>query len=230
MHAQDSSIRAVIHPQFSYDGKKLFWAERVKYGKSFSGGWVLKIADFVVDNKAIRLEDIKTYTPGEWSCFYESHAFSKDNKKVLFSGNLKAEQTSVGLDIYELNLETQQLKRLIHSDSDWDEHAHYSPDGTKIAWMSSTDLDIKWGDDISGHKWGRYLKTELWIMDVDGSNKQRLTFFNSPGHQEYMGGARCIVSDSAWSPDGTRLAALVAHETPRGKLKSKIVMITLSKD
>ncbi|MFH1350145.1 MAG: hypothetical protein ABII26_04330 [Pseudomonadota bacterium] len=223
-------FRAVIHPQFSHDGKKLFWAERVKQGKSFGGGWLLKIADFVVDNKTIRLENIEAYSPGEWSCFYESHAFSKDNKKVLFSGNLKAGQISVGLDIYEFNLETQQLKRLTHSNSDWDEHAHHSPDGTKIAWMSSTGLNIKWGDDISGHKWGRYLKTELWMMDVDGSDKQRLTFLNTPGHQEYMGGARGIVSDSTWSPDGKSIAALVAHEAPGGKLKTKIVMITLEKD
>ena len=221
-------FRGVIHPQFSHDGKELFWAERVKHGKSFGGGWVLKIADFITDSRKPHLENIRTFEPGEWNCFYESHAFSNDDKRVLFSGNLKFGQSPVGLDIYELNLETNELKRLTDTPGDWDEHAHYSPDGKKIAWMSSTGFNIKWGD-ISGHNWARYLKTELWIMDADGSNKQRLTYFNEPGHPEYMGGRRCIVSDSAWGPDGKRIVALLAYETQRGRLKSKIVMIEIKK-
>ena len=221
--ADPPMMRAVIHPQFSHDGKKLFWAERTKPGESFGGKWVLKIADFVIDSKGPRLDNIKVYEPGEWDCFYESHAFSTDDKKILFSGNLKSGQSSVGLDIYELNLETNQLKRLTETPNDWDEHAHYSPDGKKIAWMSSTGFDIEWGD-ISGHNWQKYLITELWIMDTDGSNMQRLTYFNEPGYPEYMGGARCVVSDSTWSPDGRKIAALVAYETRWG-LRSKIVMI-----
>ena len=217
-------VRAVIHPQFSHDGKKLFWAERIKRGNSFGGGWILKVADFVIDNKGAHLKNIRTYQPAERRCFYESHAFSKDDKNILFSGNLQPGQSPVGLDIYELNLETNKLKRMTETDNDWDEHAHYSPDGKKIAWMSSTGFDIDWGD-ISGHKWAKYLKTELWIMNADGSNKQRLTYFNTPGHPEYMGGARCVVSDSAWSPDGKNIIALLAYKTPRGRLKAKIVMI-----
>ena len=217
-------VRAVIHPQFSHDGKKLFWAERIKRGNSFGGGWILKVADFVIDNKIPHLKNIRTYQPAERRCFYESHAFSKDDKNILFSGNLQPGQSPVGLDIYELNLETNKLKRMTETDNDWDEHAHYSPDGKKIAWMSSTGFDIDWGD-ISGHKWAKYLKTELWIMNADGSNKQRLTYFSTPGHPEYMGGARCVVSDSAWSPDGKSIIALLAYKTPRGRLKAKIVMI-----
>jgi len=219
-------FKAVIHPQFSHNGKKLFWAERIKRGKSFGGGWVLKIADFVIDNRGPRIENIKTQEPGEWSCFYESHDFSNDDKRILFSGNLKSGQTPVGLDIYELDLETNRLRRLTQTLNDWDEHAHYSPDGKRIVWMSSTGFNIEWGD-ISGHHWAKYLKTELWIMDADGSNKQRLTHFNTPGYSEYMGGRRCIVSDNAWSPDGKSIAALVACESFKGRLSAKIFMIPL---
>ena len=217
---------AVIHPQFSHDGRKLLWAERVEYGKSFGGGWVLKIGDLVIDSQGPHLENMRTYQPAERRCFYESHAFSNDDRKILFSGNLKPRQSPVGLDLYELDLEANRLKRLTESANDWDEHAHYSPNGTKIAWMSSTGFDIEW-DDISGHNWQRYLKTELWIMDADGLNKQRLTYFNTPGHAEYMGGARCVVSDSAWSPDGKSIVALLAYETRRKRLGARIVMIEL---
>ena len=219
-------VRGVIHPQFSHDGTKLFWAERVSRGTSFGGGWVLKTADFELEGNAPRLENVKTIEPGDRSCFCESHAFSGDDGKVLFSGNLLAAQPDTGLDIWELDLETEELKRLTDSFEDWDEHAHYSPDGSSIAWMSSSGFDIEYGS-TKGHDWADYLTTELWLMDADGSNRERLTFFNEPGHPEYMGGRRCVVSDSAWSPDGERIVALVASETQRGRLRCRIVMIEL---
>ncbi len=214
----------VIHPQFSRDGKKLFWAERLGPGGAW-GEWALKIADFVVDARGPHLENIQIYQPGEQHHFYESHAFSQDGARVLFSGNLLLGQPESGLDIYELDPETGELRRLTPSFDDWDEHAHYSPDGRKIAWMSSSGFAITYPT-IQGHEWAKYLATELWLLDADGLNKRRLTYFNEPGHPEYIG-SRSIVSDNAWSPDGRRIVATVAYETPQG-LRSKIVMIELS--
>jgi Tol biopolymer transport system component len=205
-------VIGVIHPQFSHDGKKLFWAERINFGNSFGGGWILKTADFNIYSDGPYLENIETFLPGEWNCFYESHDFSKDDKKILFSGNLKYNQTPVGLDIYEMNLETNKLIRLTESDNDWDEHAHYSPDAKKIAWMSSTGFDIEWGD-IKGDGWKKYLITELWLMNSDGSDKQRITYFNEPGYPEYMGGRRVVVSDSSWSQDGKKIVVCVAYSS-----------------
>jgi Tol biopolymer transport system component len=216
-------FKAVIHPQFSHNGKQLLWAERIERGSSFSGGWSLKIADFMVDTEGVHLENIRTLKPGEWSCFYESHAFSNDDTKILFSGNLQSGQIPVGLDIYEFDLERDHLRRVTGSDSDWDEHAHYSPDGNKIAWMSSMGFDIRW-ETPSDKNWQKHIVTELWLMNADGSNQQRLTYFNEPGYPEYLDGKRTIVSDSSWSPDGTSIAVLVAYEES-SRLKSKIVMI-----
>jgi Tol biopolymer transport system component len=222
--------RGVIHPQFSHDGKTLLWAERVgnKAGTPW-GEWALKVADFVTDDKTCRLENIRVYQPGDAQRFYESHAFSKDDKKILFSGNLVSNQLESGLDIYELNLRTETLNRLTDTFTDWDEHAHYSPDGKKIAWMSSTelgDLGITF-DDIKNHLWGLKLKTELWIMDADGSHKKRLTYFNEPGNGEYSG--HVIVSDSSWSPDGGKIAACIAYEDGKDtrNFHSRIILIEL---
>ncbi len=69
--------------------------------------------------------------------------------------------------MWGVKLWTNRLKRLTETPNEWDEHAHYSPDGKKIVWMSSTGFDRDWGD-ISGHNWQKYLVTELWIMDADG--------------------------------------------------------------
>lgn len=63
-------------------------------------------------------------------------------------------------------------------------------------------------------------------MDVDGSNKLRLTYFNEKDHPHYIG-RRAIVSNSKWSPDGEKIAAIVAYESIWG-LRTKIVMIELS--
>jgi len=221
--------RAVIHPTFSHDGTKLLWAERIGPGESFGGEWVLKIADFSTVEGRARLVDAKTLTPGNGPCFYESHDFSPDDRYILFSGNLLKGQPATGLDIYEMELSTGRITRLTATKDDWDEHAHYSPDGSRIIWMSSTGLSIQWGD-TRGHSWRKFLKTELWIMKRDGTNQTQLTFFNTPGHphNKLLNGNRFVVSDSAWSPDGRRIAALVAYETPNGDIRASIVMLQLN--
>ncbi|MFH1038150.1 MAG: hypothetical protein V1789_05715 [PVC group bacterium] len=203
-------LRAVIHPQFSKDGKKLAWSERVRRGNSFGGGWVIKIADFVDGDRAV-LKNVITLEPGEQDCFYEIHDFSSDGERLLFSGNLQEGHAHTGLDIYEMNLENGGINRLTDSESDWDEHAHYSPDGSRIAWMSSAGFDIDYGPEKGqGTTWGEHLKTELWVMDADGSNARQLTHFNTKGYPENITGARCIVADSAWAPDGKSICACLA--------------------
>ncbi len=64
---------------------------------------------------------------------------------------------------------------------------------------------------------------------VDGRRIiQRLAHFNEPGYPEYMGGKRCIVSDSSWSPDGKKIVVLVAYEgVGFVGLQAKIVIIEL---
>lgn len=227
-------IPGLIHPQFSRDGRKVFWAERVGGGGSW-GRWVLRVADFIAAPEP-HLGSMKTFDPGSRSeaagggrsgrggapRFYESHDFSRDSSKVLFSGNLLPAQPQHGLDIYELTLANGALKRLTETFEDWDEHAHYSPDGRKIIWMSSTGIDIKWGD-TRGGVWKQYVKTDLWMMNADGTGKVRLTYFNEPGSPEYFG-KRCIVSDNAWSPDGRQIVVNVAYEAgPR--LQSKCFVL-----
>lgn len=222
--------KGVIHPQFSHDGKKLVWAERLQNKqKTPWGEWALKIADFVIDDNGCSIQNIHTFQPGESIRFYESHDFSPDSTKILFCGNLLPDQLEGGMDIYELILETGSTTRLTNTFDDWDEHAHYSPDGQKIAWMSSTDLGdlgITF-DDLKYSTWGLKLRTELWIMNKDGSNKQRLTYFNTPGHPEYLG--KVIVSDSAWSPDGSQIAVTIAYKSGDDlqDYSSKILLIQI---
>ena len=223
-----TDVQGVIHPQFSHSGEKLLWSERVGPGDDDRhqwGEWGVKVADFSVVDDTPLINNIQLYQPGEQAQFYETHMFSFDGSSVLFAANLLMDQLPTGMDIYSYNLENDVLTALTSTYDDWDEHAHYSPDGTSIAWMSSTGFDI---DYVSIDDWPQYLITELWLMNADGSEKTQLTYFNDSNYSEYTG-SRTIVGDSAWSPDGKQIVAAITYEDSAGDLVDiQLVMITFT--
>ena len=63
-----------------------------------------------------------------------------------------------------------------------------------------------------------FYKADLYLMDADGSNRVRLTYFNEPGHPDYVG-APVQIQKEAWSPDGSRIvSAYFNHETRKSQL------------
>ena len=217
----------VLHPHFSHDGKKLLWTEihSGKGGKSAQRGlrgkdfgkfwatrdWSLKVADFVFHGGVPQLENIKQYHPGERTCYFEAHGFSKDDKKILFASTFD-HGNWWGPDIYFMDLETEKLKRLTFTDKDWDEHAHLSPNGEKIIWSTNRNYKRK------GRK--REMRLEYWLMNVDGTEKVRATFFNELGYAESMG-HQVLTGDNAWNSDGTKIVAyivMVDVKNPRSRL------------
>jgi Tol biopolymer transport system component len=146
---------------------------------------------------------------------YESHDFSPSGDELLFSGNLEKGQEEVHGDIYLYNMKTSRLTNLTQSPNDWDEHAHFSPDGKTIVWMTSKGLP-------DSHR-AAGVATDYWMMNADGSNKRRLTYFNTPGHPESMKGG-VVAADFAWSPDGSKIAAYLITDVRTG---GKVVMIDL---
>jgi len=230
----------VIAPRFSPDGKRLIWAGPVERGdarKGYEWGeWALFLADVDVHSGAPELSSVRTLQPGDQHGYYESDDWSPDGRRVLFSANLAPGQPVTGLDIYELTLDTGALRRLTRTDADWDSHAHYSPDGRQIMWMSSHGLHVRPGavDELA---WLRdNVKTELWIMDRDGTGAHRLTGFNHAFdrdsrwfHRRVFAASRVVVTDNAWSPDGTRAAVAVGYETRSGLLNAVLAVIDLDR-
>jgi Tol biopolymer transport system component len=208
----------VLHPHFSNDGTRLFWAERIRSSRRPFGEWILRIADFYFDeNSGPRLGAIRDYNPGGRSAFFESHNFSPDDRHVLFTGNQDGP-----LEIYEMNVASGSTRRVTqHSAMTWDEHAQYSPDGKRIVWMSSTDLKFR----IKPFD----LQTDYWIMNTDGSRKSRLTRFHASWHPHYLASAFAVAADLDWSPDGNQIMGLVITGRPdtRRRGSGLIVLIDL---
>ncbi|MCL5746753.1 MAG: hypothetical protein M1277_00510 [Patescibacteria group bacterium] len=258
---------AVLHPQFSPDGKKIFWAARVvtntdsvsnnstpggrfaklkqfllrkrgyqsgtRYGNakpgssSTKGEWMLKVADFVVDNSGPHLENIRSYQPLGPKVFYESHSWTPDSRTIIFSSSAnptasQAPSCACALSIWKLNIDTQKLTPLTHTHNVWNEHAYMSHDGNKIAWISSRGYNFT----PSGN-WGKTLQTDFWLMNADGTNKEQLTYFNVPGSSEYNGD-RTIVADSSWNPQDNALVATLDDFKP-GAPVSEVIVIYLNR-
>jgi Tol biopolymer transport system component len=198
--------KGVLHPHFSHDGKKLIWAEIVDQKVKPSGDWAIKIADVIIDGNSAKLKNIIVLKPGNMQ-FFETHGFSADDSKILFSAAPDGYYSN--LDIYSYDLITKEHKQLTGPDSEWDEHAQYSPDGKKITWMSSKGITQK----IQQYK----VKTDYWIMDSNGENKKRITFFNNPQDKNYIEGG-VAAGDNAWTSDGKKiLGYLIVREHQANK-------------
>jgi uncharacterized protein (TIGR03437 family) len=80
-----------------------------------------------------------------------------------------------------------------------DEHAHYTPSGNGIVWMSSKGNPPPTGGGVS---------TDYWIMNADGTDQIRLTYFNDPSSPQYVSGVTHVTAaDCAWNADGTAIVA-----------------------
>ncbi len=206
----------VLHPHFSHDGSLLFWSQRVRSNGRPFGEWILRIADFNFDLlRGPRLGKIRDYNPGGGSSFFESHNFSPDDHHVLFTGTQDGP-----LEIYEMKVKTGESRRLTyHSQLTWDEHAHYSPDGQQIVWMSSKDLrfEIK----------PFYLQTDFWKMNRNGGHKRRLTWFHASNHPHFLDREFAVAADFDWSPNGKRIAALILTNRPETRKRGSGIIVLI---
>ena len=201
----------VICPRFSPNGKYLSWTDRKKQPNALNafetaGLWTIKLADFAFVNDSPVVSNIRTFEPGG-SAFYECYGFSPDNSKLIFCSNIN-KPSFWDEGIYTIDTMGGDLAKL--TDKDYNEHGQFTPDGTKILWMSNTNSD----------KGG----TDWWMMSADGSNKKQLTFFNEYNNAQTEPNA-VWAGLGSFAPDGTRFLggvqlSLITQE-------GKIVMVKI---
>ena len=204
--------QGVLHPHFSPDGTKLLWSELV------SPHMVIKLADFVLENGEVSLTNVQVLQP-EGLNMFETHGFSPDGTKILFSG---AEQEGhyYEMEIYVMDLTTKVTVQLT-DDEEWDEHAHFTPDGQSIIWVSSQGILQKRGVSLE-EAVDNPPQLEYWIMNADGSGKCRLSGFNDPDAPEYINVERGVgLGDFTMGPDGKTIVAKMR----RGRKQMVIVLI-----
>ena len=191
---------AVLEPHFSHEGDRLVWSERFQSREGRYGSWRLRQAKVRFGRRIPRLGKTEKLGIGDKGTLLLAHEFTADDSGVLLAGNLESGQSVRGLDIYVARAGAAEPIRLTHSRGGRDEFAHASPDGRHIAWTSNAELRP---ERDPGRRLPFELRSELWLMKADGSDKRRLTRFNDPLSEESLGAA--YVGDFAWSREGDRI-------------------------
>ena len=110
-----------------------------------------------------------------------SPSWSPDGTKLAFEG-IRSVESGNDADIWLVNEDGSGLTNLTLSDQSWEEYPAWSPDGTRLVFDASDGSD-----------------TEIFVMDMDGSNRLQLTDnfdpFRPPG--DFL---------PSWSPDGLKIA------------------------
>lgn len=207
---QIAAGQATLHPHFSNDGRKLVWTEKIAL-VGIQEQWAIKIGDLLWENGVPRLDNITEIAPFGLGSFYETHGFSADDSRIIFTSGDVATRS---LDIYTYELAAGTVRNLTNSPGVWDEHAHMSPDGTKIVWASARDITIPRVYIVP------YL--DYWIMDADGANPQRLTYFNEPTDSDFVQSG-VVTTDLSFSADGKTLLGRL--ELPRPDLGQRAEVI-----
>jgi hypothetical protein len=184
--------RGMLLPQFSPDGKKIAWCERVTSPNPFiplkvAGLFVIHVADFV-DGPTPRVAGIKDFKPGG-DAFYEVSCFTPDSQSLLMTSDLDTKNFWKN-QIYRLDLQTGAARRLTHNEG-YNEHPSLTPNGKSILWMSDVQCD----------RLGLLHGTDWWLMDADGANPRRISTMNVRNSTQCDGTPKWACA-AAWSPDG----------------------------
>jgi TolB protein len=113
-------------------------------------------------------------------------AVSPDGRRVVYS-QLKGQSHYQDFELHVANVDGSDHRQLT-DDATGDASPAWSPDGTKIAFVSNRAESARcWTHDCVGYT------NELYVMDADGGDVTRLT--ETPHEEQSL----------AWSPDGERI-------------------------
>jgi len=194
----------VIYPAFSWDGTKLAWGQRVIPGDPpvNPGTWELAIGKWSEAGGIPSLTAPAYYQPyqsGGAPGYYEPHSFGLDNTTVFFMGDKETPGTNTyARNIYSYNPTSNTLVNLTNTVTDWNEYPLALPalyDTNKLVYMSYPKAGSGNPNCVS----------DLWLMNYDGTDKERLTFYNDPYSQNYVPKGVCLDTHS-WNANASQLA------------------------
>jgi len=114
---------------------------------------------------------------------------------VLFTSNHEATNLIEGVlpHDYLVDISSGFLAKL--TANNYNEQAHFTPDGSKIVWMASTGLE-------GG--------SDYWMMNPDGSDHERVSWFDHPNVSDHPPkGQLYRCTDFSFRPDGNAIVAFI---------------------
>jgi Tol biopolymer transport system component len=209
------------HAYFSPDGNRIVWT-RLNWNfvtDTGRGYWDIRVADYVEDQTGPHLENITVVheRPGH---YFETQHWSPDGCGFLFTESIG---TTVNLELFYLDLckpvgDPARLRRLTDHPA-WDEQAIFTPDMTKVIFMSTRDHPSAWNTWASAF-WTAgtpadfdnllilplfelgFLQpvaeasNDLYELDLASGAVRRLTYEGDDGW---------IIPEFVWDPAGERL-------------------------
>ncbi len=209
-----TSKGGVIYPVFSWDGTKLAWGQQLIPGNppADPGVWELAVATWSETRGVPSISSTNYYQPyqsGGTPGYYEPHSFSIDNTTVFFMGDKETPGTDTyARNIYSFNLATNTLANLTNSLVNWNEYPLALPpaSGTKkLVYMLYPKAGAGNPNCVS----------DLWLMNYDGSDNERLTFYNDPYSSDYVPQGVCLDTHQ-WNANASQLAVFSNDFAARG--------------
>jgi Tol biopolymer transport system component len=111
-----------------------------------------------------------------------------DDDRIVFSSDLDEEDIG---DIYAVEADGTALSNLTNTPGVHEFEPRWSRDRSRIAYLRSDGFET----------------ADLWVMNADGSDQERITFFGAP-----EGDGSSSVLGLSWGPDGDRIALSVWQE------------------
>jgi Tol biopolymer transport system component len=161
---------AITHAAFSPDGTKFVWTQRHQAPRLLdmnllAGAYLFNVSEFIVEPEP-HLGITRSFQPGGVLQGGEVESIAADNATIAFYSTL-ATKNLLASRIYTLNIDSGELREL--TTESWAQAPTFTPDGRSIVYTTGAQADI-FPFRLQGADW--------WIMNVDGSNKRRLTFMN----------------------------------------------------
>ncbi len=188
---------AVLDPHFSHEASQLVWSERLTNRDPPWGEWVVRVAEFEIKRRLPRLGKVRTFRPGTGDGLVIAHGFTPDDRGLLVSATSRPGLPASAMDILRFDLEKETSEPLTLSPDQRDDLAANVPHSDHVVWASDRNL-ARAG---RGRRLTRH--SDLWLRSASGMRQERLTFFNDPASEHFLGEA--LIADLAWSDDGERL-------------------------